>query len=115
MSTPIVFEIPSDLHEDDWKEYLSAHLHEFDDALDKSVGVDPWDARLTIDGVTVDTLEIWEDKVFVNYTVSWSFYAGCEDANGAGDEEHFVAAHRQGSVLTFERHIPPTRSTFEEF
>lgn len=116
MSDPIVFMIPSDLPEDEWKEYLQDNINEFEDALDKSAGVEPHDPRLNIHGITIESVTIRDDEVFIDYSVNWSIYYGCDDQNSSGDEENSVSAARRGNVLTFERHVyPEPRSTSDEY
>lgn len=116
MSAPISIEIPEYIHEDDWKEHLQKRIEELKSALDLSVGVDPDDPRLEIHEIEIDSLEIYEDEVFIHYSVHWSIYYGCEDQNNAGRENGSVSADRDGNVLTFEPHVyPERRSTLDEF
>ncbi|UUE95062.1 DUF2771 domain-containing protein [Comamonas thiooxydans] len=116
MTAAIRIEIPKEIHEDDWKDHLQRRINEFRSALDLSVGVDPDDHRLEIHGLEIDSLEIHEDEVFINYNVNWSVYYGCDNQDAAGDEQNFVSAERNGHVLTFQPHVyPERRSTLDEY
>ncbi|GEQ76731.1 hypothetical protein CTTA_3736 [Comamonas testosteroni] len=116
MTTAIRIEIPKEIHEDDWKDHLQGRIKEFRPALDLSVGVDPDDCRLEIHDIEIDSLEIYEDEVFINYIVNWSVYYGCEDKNCGGDEHGSVSAERDEHVLTFQPHVyPERRSTHDEY
>lgn len=116
MSTPIRIEVPEDIHEDDWKEHLQERISEFKSALDLSVGVDPNDPRLNIHEIEIESLEVYEDEIFLNYIVHWSVYYGCEDQNSTGYERYIVSAERAGHVLTFQPYAyPERRSTHDEY
>ncbi|KKI15149.1 hypothetical protein XA67_04860 [Comamonas thiooxydans] len=116
MTTEIRIEIPKEIHEDDWKDHLQERVKEFKSALDLSVGVDPDDPRLEIHGIEIDSLEIYEDEVFINYIVNWSVYYGCDDQDAAGDEHNCVSAERDGHILTLQPHVyPERRSTLDEY
>jgi hypothetical protein len=106
----IILKFPSDLPEDVLKDHLNKNFEEFKGTLDMSVGVVPYDARLTIHDVCVESLENREDEVLVNYTINWSYYAGCEDKNGGCDEESYVRADRRGHALIFQPYVPSHHS-----
>ena len=66
---------------------------------------EPSDDRAEIHSVVVDDVVIdpeYPTQVQVDFTTSWSFYAGCRDMNSAGDEyDSAIATYTSNGDLVF--------------
>jgi len=115
MAETIYVDVPDD-EEVDLAEYFQEQLdsNELCRALDFDVA--GGDSRTSIDGISVDAVEVNGNYVHVTCSIEWSIYFGCDDMNTADVDEQVISGVRDGDCWAFEVHVAPEpRSTHEEF
>lgn len=116
MSKLVTVVVPKEFTDDEEIiDYLMDRGDELYPALDLDVG-QAEDNRIIVDEVSIDRIYLTRDSVSIQYTVNWSAYFGCDDANGAGEEELEISGRRVGNTFTFDEFVyPEPRSTFDEY
>jgi hypothetical protein len=84
-------------------------------ALDTDVSIHH--DRATLDDIEIEAVEIHEDgSVVVEYRVTYSWYLGCSDMDGAGEEYECAHGEKNGPDWVFKIPLPHVRrTTMDEF
>lgn len=115
MPKQLKIELPSYYNDDEVKEYFRSNVEDLYSAMDLEIGQDE-DSRLQIDEIEIEDIELSADCIFINYSIEFSAYYGCDDANFADSDHRTFGGTRVGSTFTFDEHVyPERRSTIDEF
>lgn len=106
----ILLEIPAGLEEAALPKFVADHVNHIRGALILTV----YDARATVDDITVEDVEIEGDVVTVHYQYTWSSYSGCKDMQSGDTKWEAVSGCREGNVIRFGRYIEPERQAPNE-
>lgn len=108
-------ELPHHFDDDEVKEYLRANVSDLHLAMDLEVG-QANDSRLRVDEIEVEEIELSADSIHIDYTVEFSAYYGCDDANFSDIDHRALGGTRVGNTFIFDEHVyPEPRSTVDEF
>ena len=111
---PIVVRLPDDLDDYEIKNYFIDNIDEYHDALDLDVGQTS-DNRVQIDGIEIDKVELTNDSISIDFTIQYSAYYGCDDANFADEDQRNLYGSRSKNTFTFDRfEMPEQRYPDEE-
>lgn len=114
MRETIQFELPGNLEEDEFTDFITDNIEALYDAMD--ITANEHDNRSQVDDIRVTGIQLNENSVTINYEVEYSAYHGCRDINYTDTDEREAHGERQGSLLIFEKFTPPPpRSTHDEF
>lgn len=116
MSKHVTVVVPAEyIDDDEISDYLMGREEELYPAFDLDVGQTN-DNRLQIDDVIITRVELSKDSVLIEFTVEYSAYYGCSDANFGDMEERALEGKRAGNIFTFEAfEYPEPRDTVDEY
>jgi hypothetical protein len=108
----IELELRDDLDEDDYKDFLSANMDQFREALDQSAN--PHDHLSNVDRIEITAVQVYPSYVVIEYQVEYSAYHGCRDVNYVDTDDRDIVAEREGNLLVFEKFRYPERMAPDE-
>ncbi|MDY4297023.1 MULTISPECIES: hypothetical protein [unclassified Xanthomonas] len=103
---PIVIKLPDDLSDEEIRDYFLGNIDEYHDALDLDVGQTS-DNRVQIDDIDIDKVDLTSYSISIDFTVQYSAYYGCDDANFADEDQRNLHGSRTGNTFTFDRFEMP--------
>ena len=115
MPKKVKIELPVDFDDDDVKAYFCANVEDLHPAMDLDVGQSE-DSRLEVDDIDIEEIELDATSIHIEYTVEFSAYYGCDDANFSDIDHRVVEGVRVGNSFIFDEHVyPEPRNTVDEF
>lgn len=96
----IIVEVEASLTNEEIEAHLLSDYSEYENALDMDVGQGS-DSRLTIDEISIDAIHVDEAGITINYTLQYSAYYGCDDANFADEDQRSISGTRIGNRFLF--------------
>ncbi|MEB1262535.1 MULTISPECIES: hypothetical protein [Xanthomonas] len=103
---PIVIKLPDDLGDEGIRSHFLGNIDEYHNALDLDVGQTS-DNRVQIDEIDIDKVDLTSDSISIDFTVHYSAYYGCDDANFADEDQRNLYGSRTGNTFTFDRFEMP--------
>ena len=100
--------IPVLKEDDDYVTYFENMVDDPEHDFNQALNIDPLSVnmRAIVDSVQIDSVKF--DKgldIHVEYTVSYSWYYGCDDANGADDITDIAVGKRVLDMWIFDKSI----------
>ena len=108
----LTIEVPDYLDEGQIEDYFRENFDDLMSALDLELD----DDRAQIDEIGIESFELSEDSVRIEYVIQYSAYYGCDDMNYEDEDQRVVTGRRSRRNFEFDVFMPPPpRSTFEEY
>lgn len=105
--------IPKDTSEDALQDYFRPLVEDSHEGrpgeLRPALDLDLDDDRATVDQITLETVEVMGDTVYVGFSFEFSAYHGCRDMNYQDSDWSDIKGTRDGNDWVFPVHVPPER------
>jgi hypothetical protein len=113
MSELVTIELPLELAETEFSQYLIDQWGQYQPALDLSG--DYYDRKSKVERIAIESVEIEPNCVIIRYIVEYSGFHPCKDLHYNDQARRTLIGTRQGRTIEFCKHqSPEQRSTCDE-